>query len=58
MDGWSQEVYVTNVDPFDIASDQADASTSMIRVRVVVKFQPSYEPAPLEMTTVSWIAPK
>ncbi|MHC5003488.1 MAG: type IV pilus modification PilV family protein [Planctomycetota bacterium] len=58
MDGWSQEIYVTNVDPFDIASDQPDGSTQMMRVRVVVKYQPFNEPAPLEMTTVSWVAPK
>jgi type II secretory pathway pseudopilin PulG len=57
MDGWSQEVYVTNVDPFDITVDATDGSTSMIRVDVVVMFQSPGATEAEEMTRVSWIAP-
>lgn len=57
MAGWSQEVYVSNVDPFDITVDAADGSTNMIRVDVIVKFQASGATEAKEMTRVSWIAP-
>jgi hypothetical protein len=57
MNGWAQEVYVHNVDPFDITSIQADNSTSMMMVEVVVTYQAPNDDQPQEMTRVSWIAP-
>jgi hypothetical protein len=57
MAGWAQEVYVFNVDPFDITDVQADNSTAMIMVEVVVTYQAPSDDTPREMTRVSWIAP-
>ena len=57
MGGWAQEVYVTNVDPFDIQLTQGDNSTPMMMVEVVVTYQAPGETTPREMTRVSWIAP-
>ncbi|MEM7227804.1 MAG: prepilin-type N-terminal cleavage/methylation domain-containing protein [Planctomycetota bacterium] len=58
MDGWSQEVRVFNVNPFNVTdSTPADGATSTIMVEVVVYFRPVGETDPIEMTTVSWIAP-
>lgn len=57
MTGWAQEVYVYNVDPFDIQSVEADNSTAMMLVEVVVTYQAPGETQPREMTRVSWIAP-
>lgn len=57
MNGWAQEVYVYNVDPFDINSIQGDNSTSMMMVEVVVTYQAPGDDNPREMTRVSWIAP-
>lgn len=60
MDGWAQIVTVENVNPNDITETQANNSTSMIKVTVVVTFQnPFYdEDEPVEMTRVSWVAPQ
>jgi prepilin-type N-terminal cleavage/methylation domain-containing protein len=58
MPGWSQEIFVENVDPFDINSVQADGSTDMLRVTVVVKYQGILDSSPSEVTTVSWVAPQ
>ena len=57
MSGWTQTVRVFNVDPFDITSVQADQSTDLLRVEVVVEYQGPSDDEPTEMTRVSWIAP-
>jgi prepilin-type N-terminal cleavage/methylation domain-containing protein len=57
MNGWAQEVYVFNVDPFNITSIEDDNSTTMIMVEVVVTYQAPGDDQPQEMTRVSWIAP-
>lgn len=57
MTGWEQIITVTNVDPFDITSTEADGSTSMVKIEVVVLHQGPYDDDPTEMTRVSWIAP-
>jgi prepilin-type N-terminal cleavage/methylation domain-containing protein len=57
MAGWAQEIYVQNVDPFDITDVQPDNSTSMIMVEVVVTYQRPGADEPQEMTRVSWITP-
>ncbi len=58
MDGWSQEVTVECVDPFDIVAVVDDNATDMMRVLVTVRFQGVEEATPREMTRVSWIAPR
>jgi len=58
MDGWSQEVRVFNVDPFDITEEVDDNDSDMMMVEVIVKYQGASDPAPEEVTRVSWIAPK
>ena len=59
MDGWSQIVTVRNVDPFDITDpDVPDASTSMIVIEVLVTYRAPTKGTAIEMTRVSWIAPK
>lgn len=57
MDGWAQVITVGNVDPFNITSPQADGSTEMIMVQVIVTYQGPGDEEPREMTRVSWIAP-
>jgi prepilin-type N-terminal cleavage/methylation domain-containing protein len=58
MAGWSQEVRVFNVNPFNVTdSTPADGSTSTIMVEVKVFYQAPGTATPTEMTTVSWIAP-
>lgn len=57
MNGWAQEVYVRNVDPFNIHSVEADNSTTMLMVEVIVTYQPPGASTPVEMTRVSWITP-
>jgi len=57
MNGWAQEVYVHNVDPFDIRTTATDNSTNMMMVEVVITYQAPGATAPMEMTRVSWIAP-
>ena len=57
MAGWAQEVYVRNVDPFNITSAQPDGSTDMMVIEVVVTFQGPGDEEAQEMTRVSWIAP-
>ena len=57
MDGWAQIVTVSNIDPFDITSAQADGTTDFIRVEVVVTYQRKTTDDPIEMTRVSWLAP-
>lgn len=60
MDGWSQSVFVYNVDPQNIAADpdpSLDGQTSMMRVEVVVSYQGPTDPEPIEIVRVSWISP-
>ncbi len=57
MEGWSQTVTVSNVDPFDITKTDDDFSTDMVRVDVVIHYQGPMDDQPMEMTRVSWIAP-
>jgi prepilin-type N-terminal cleavage/methylation domain-containing protein len=57
MNGWAQIVTVENVDPFNIQDPQTDASTTMMRVEVLVTYQGPYDDQPREMTRVSWVAP-
>ena len=57
MTGWAQTVKVYNVDPFDITTAQADGSTDMIKVEVVVTYQGPADAEAMEITNVSWIAP-
>jgi len=57
MNGWAQVVTVHCVDPFNITSVQADGSTDMIVVDVLVTYQGPQDDEPREMTRVSWIAP-
>ena len=58
MSGWEQVVTVSNVDAFDILTPLEDASTDMIRVEVVIRYQGVGETTPSEMTRLSWITPK
>ncbi|MCA9285006.1 MAG: prepilin-type N-terminal cleavage/methylation domain-containing protein [Phycisphaerales bacterium] len=58
MAGWSQTVRVMCVDPFDITSELEDFESSMLRVEVVVHYQGPTDDQPIEITRVSWIAPK
>ncbi len=57
MDGWTQTIFVDMVDPFDIAAPPVDPSRYLMRFRVVVSFQGISDPAPRDVTEVSWIAP-
>lgn len=58
MTGWAQTVTVYNVDPFDITSAEADSSTSMMEVEVIVTYQSPQDSSPREMTRVTWLHPK
>jgi hypothetical protein len=57
MAGWSQRVFVENVDPFDLTTVVADGLSDMVRVRVIVEYQGGADDAPREITRVTWIAP-
>lgn len=59
MDGWSQTVIVYNVDPQDVSADGdplLDATTSVMRVEVVVSYQAPNETEPSEITRVAWLS--
>src|SRR5262245_56776983 len=58
MTGWAQTVTVHNVDPFDITAMEADNSTTMMEVEVIVTYQSPQDTAPREMTRVTWLHPK
>jgi prepilin-type N-terminal cleavage/methylation domain-containing protein len=58
MEGWSQTVRVFNVDPFDTTETVDDFGSNFIKVEVTVHFQGVEDAEPVEMTRVSWIAPK
>ncbi len=57
MAGWSQRVFVENIDPFNITSVVSDGSSEMMRVRVIVEYQGPTDPTPREITRVTWLAP-
>ena len=57
MDGWEQIVSVMSVDSFDITTPMNDAETDMVRVEVLVRYQGPEDDQPMDMTTITWIAP-
>ena len=57
MDGWEQIVRVMSVDSFDITTAMDDAETDMVRVEVLVRYQGPNDDQPMDMTTITWIAP-
>ncbi len=57
MDGWEQIVKVMSVDSFDITTPMNDAETDMVRVEVLVRYQGPNDDQPMDMTTITWIAP-
>ena len=57
MDGWEQIVRVMSVDSFDITTPMEDAETDMVRVEVLVRYQGPSDDQPMDMTTITWIAP-
>ena len=63
MDGWSQTVLVSNVDPMSITENASNATpnahvSDFLRVEVIVHYQGTYDTQPIEMTRVSWLARK
>ena len=58
MDGWSQTIKVMNVDPFDTTDQVDDFGSTFIKVEVIIHYQGPADDQPIEMTRVSWIAPK
>ncbi|MEE2681517.1 MAG: hypothetical protein VX641_04005 [Planctomycetota bacterium] len=58
MEGWEQIVFVKNVDAFDILTPVEDATTDMLRVEVIIRYQGPGAEQPKEMTRLSWITPK
>jgi hypothetical protein len=57
MQGWSQEVRVFNIDPSDVNLDVADGTSDLMRVEVQVFWQGPFDPSPVKITRVDWIAP-
>ncbi|MEY3025663.1 MAG: hypothetical protein RLZZ238_560 [Planctomycetota bacterium] len=57
MEGWSQRVFVENVDPYNLTTVVGDGDSTMVRVRVIVEYQGVGDDEPREITRVSWIAP-
>ncbi len=65
MDAWSQTVRVFNVDPFNIVFDgdtlagvQPDGTTNTMAVEVTIHFENPRDSEVMEMTRVTWIAPR
>lgn len=56
--GWSQQVVVNNVDPFDLTTVLPDGDGSMLRVRVGVFYQGPMDTEPAEITNLTWIQPR
>lgn len=59
MPGWSQTVYVFNIDPQDISAEAgavADGGSDMMRVEVVVSYQGPNDPEPVPVTSSAWIS--
>jgi hypothetical protein len=57
MAGWSQRVFVENIDPYAITTVVADGASDMIRIRVVIEYQGPADQSAREITRVTWIAP-
>ncbi len=72
LQGWSQEIAVEKVHPFDSSSTQLDGAELAaippdfggvgidgfpLRVTVTVWYQRAQDPAPTEVATVSWLVP-
>lgn len=57
MTNWSQEIRVENVLPDNISSTftQPLGTTDLMRVTVTVKYQAPNTPAPMTMTTLTWV---
>ncbi len=65
MDGWTQTVRVFNVDPFNIVFSgdtlvgvEPDGTTNTMAVEVTIHYQGPRDAEPMEMTRVTWIAPR
>ncbi len=63
--GWTQTVRVFNVDPFNfifsgttLAGVEPDGTTNTMAVEVTVHYQGPRDLEPMEMTRVTWIAPR
>ncbi len=56
MQGWSQKVEVTNVDPMAIWTEMSDGSTEMVMVTVTVYYQGKFDASPMEVTSMHWIS--
>ena len=52
MNGWTQEVTVQCVDPFNVLQIVSDGTSNAVRVEVVVELNGE------EITRLSWIAPR
>lgn len=52
MSGWSQQVTVQCVDPFDVQQEVAHGSSEIVRIEVTVLLDE------VEITRLSWIAPR
>lgn len=60
MPGWSQTVFVYNVDPHNItapADPAMDGQTELVMVVVVVEYQGPDDASPSEVARVEWISP-
>jgi prepilin-type N-terminal cleavage/methylation domain-containing protein len=57
MEGWSQRVFVENIDPYNLTDVVEDGASTMVRMRVVVEYQGPADVEPREITRVTWIAP-
>ena len=58
MEGWEQIVTVTSIDQFDILTPMDDATTDMVRVEVLIRYQGNQDDQPIDMTRIRWIAPR
>ena len=65
MDAWSQTVRVFNVDPFNIvfngdslAGVEPDGTTNTMAVEVTIHYENPGDSEVMEMTRVTWIAPR
>jgi type II secretory pathway pseudopilin PulG len=56
MQGWSQMVEVTNVDPMSIWTEETDGTTEMVMVTVTVFYQGMLDASPMEVTSMQWIS--
>jgi type II secretory pathway pseudopilin PulG len=56
--GWSQVIRVRNVHGFELTRAVPDFSSDFVQVEVTVTWQEPGADAPVEMTRVSWLAPR